>query len=47
MGLMQIAKFTQKSLSLKVGDFSEEKYLFSVDECSIDFNFSKIWREKR
>jgi len=29
---------------LKVGDFSDEKYIFTTDKCKIDFDFSKIWR---
>ncbi len=37
----------KKGRYIKVGDFSDEKYLFGVDECNIDFDFSKIWRQKR
>ncbi len=32
---------------IKVNDFSDEKYLFDLDTCGIDFDFSKIWRVKR
>ncbi len=31
---------------IKVGDFSEESYIFDMDKCTIDFDFSKIWRVK-
>jgi len=31
---------------IKVGDFSDEKYLFETRKCKIDFDFSKIWRYK-
>jgi len=31
---------------IKVNDFENEKYKFDLDECSIDFDFSKIWRVK-
>ncbi len=29
---------------IKVDDFSDETYNFNIDECNIDFDFSKIWR---
>jgi len=29
----------------KVGDFSDEHYQFDLQECSIDFDFSLIWRK--
>ncbi len=29
---------------IKAGDFSTEMYEFSLDKCSISFDFSKIWR---
>jgi Uma2 family endonuclease len=29
---------------VKMGDFSEENYHFSLDDCDIDFYFSQIWR---
>ena len=32
---------------IKVNDFSDEKHLFDLDGCSVDFDFSKIWRVKR
>ncbi len=32
---------------IKVGDYSDESFLFNIDTCSIDFDFSKIWRKKR
>jgi len=31
---------------IKAGDFSNEMYEFSLDDCSINFDFSKIWRIK-
>ena len=31
---------------IKAGDFSDENYAFELNECSIDFDFSKIWRKK-
>ncbi|CAA6800080.1 MAG: Unknown protein [uncultured Sulfurovum sp.] len=31
---------------LKVQDFSDELYKFELEKCKIDFDFSKIWREK-
>ena len=31
---------------IKAGDFSTEMYKFSLDDCSINFDFSKIWRVK-
>ncbi len=31
---------------IKVGDFSDESYTFELQECKIDFDFSKIWRKK-
>ena len=31
---------------IKAGDFSTETYEFSLDDCSINFDFSKIWRVK-
>ncbi len=27
----------------KVADFTNESYIFNLEKCSIDFNFSKIW----
>jgi len=30
----------------KVGDFNNENYLFQLDNCEIDFDFSFIWRKK-
>jgi len=32
---------------IKVNDFSTENYTFELDGCSIDFDFSKIWRVKK
>jgi len=32
---------------IKVNDFSTENYTFNLDDCSIDFDFSKIWRVKK
>jgi len=32
---------------IKVGDFSDEEYSFELKECTIDFDFSKIWRNKK
>jgi len=32
---------------IKVNDFENEKYKFDLEDCSIDFDFSKIWRDKR
>ncbi|CAA6821110.1 MAG: Unknown protein [uncultured Sulfurovum sp.] len=29
---------------IKAGDFSDEMYVFDLDKCKIDFDFSKIWR---
>ena len=29
----------------KAGDFSDESYLFRLDKCEINFNFSKIWKK--
>jgi len=29
---------------VKAGDFSDERYRFELEECAIDFDFSKIWR---
>ena len=29
---------------IKAGDFSDETYTFSLEKCSINFDFSKIWR---
>ena len=31
---------------IKAGDFSDENYAFKLNECSIDFDFSKIWRKR-
>jgi len=31
---------------VKAGDFSTEMYEFNLDDCSINFDFSKIWRNK-
>ena len=28
----------------KIGDFSDESYRFELENCAIDFDFSKIWR---
>ena len=28
----------------KVGDFSDESYSFKLQECTIDFDFSRLWR---
>jgi len=30
----------------KIADFSDEKYLFELEKCSIDFDFDFIWRKK-
>ena len=30
---------------IKVKDFSDEKYEFMIDKCSIEFDFSFIWRK--
>ena len=30
---------------IKVGDFSEESSLFTLDECEINMDFSKIWKK--
>ncbi len=32
---------------IKAGDFSEEHYTFEMDQCSIDFDFSRIWRVRK
>ena len=32
---------------IKVDDFSDEVYNFDMKECSIDFDFSKIWRVRQ
>lgn len=29
---------------IKVGDFSDESYSFDLNKCSLDFDFSRIWR---
>jgi len=31
---------------IKAGDFSDESYDFELDNCTIKFDFSKIWRKK-
>jgi Uma2 family endonuclease len=31
---------------IKAGDFSDESYDFELDNCTIEFDFSKIWRKK-
>jgi hypothetical protein len=30
----------------KIGDFTNENYLFQLDNCEIDFDFSFIWRKR-
>jgi Uma2 family endonuclease len=30
---------------IKVGDFSDEKYIFELKECSINFDFDFIWKK--
>ena len=35
-----------KSKYVKVGDFTDEKYKFEAKKCSIDFDFSFIWKKK-
>ncbi|SFV55769.1 hypothetical protein MNB_SV-12-588 [hydrothermal vent metagenome] len=32
---------------IKVDDFSDKSYRFDMDKCSIDFDFSKIWRVRQ
>ena len=32
---------------MKMGDFSDEKAKFLLDDCEIEFDFSKIWRAKK
>lgn len=32
---------------IKMGDFSDEKAKFLLDDCEIEFDFSKIWRVKK
>ena len=42
----QIAKVykLQNGRYIKVDDFSTESYKFEIENCNIDFDFSKIWR---
>ncbi|MDD5329912.1 MAG: Uma2 family endonuclease [Sulfuricella sp.] len=30
----------------KVGDFVDEKHIFDLSKCTIDFDFSRLWRRK-
>jgi Uma2 family endonuclease len=32
---------------IKENDFSDELYIFELNECNINFDFSKIWRVKK
>lgn len=43
----QIAKVYQlkEGRYIKAGDFSDEQYNFELNKCSINFDFSKIWRK--